>query len=892
MIGKTLDHYELLEKVGAGGMGEVYKARDVRLDRVVAVKILPPQFSRDQERRQRFQREAKTISSLQHPNICTLHDLGHHEDVDYLVMEYIEGETLADRLGRGAMAPSEALRYGAEIADALDRAHKSGIIHRDLKPGNVMLTKSGVKLLDFGLAKLGDGAGNAAVAVTQAVTEGHTSAQPSTPPSGPLTAEGTILGTFQYMAPEQLEAGNTDPRTDIFALGAVLFEMVTGHRAFEGKSQASLIAAIMEREPPSISTVQPMTPPALDHVVRKCLAKDPDDRWQSASDVAGELRWISEADSKAGVPTPVARRRRSRERLAWIVAAGAAAVAVAFASLWIAGRPDPPRVARFEVPVPEGQRAERKPSVSPDGSTIVFGLQSPSGSEQLWARPIAGLEAFPIPGTENSEVAFWSPDSRYIGFFSGGKLRKVPLSGGPSQVLCDAPTGDTGDWNEDGVILFDGSFNDLVFRVPAGGGIAGAAVPRDSTDATTTFGWPVFLPDGRHFLLIGIESDGFELFLADLADQSKRSLGPIGSRVEYAPSGHLVYAMEHTLVARPFDARKGVFTGDPVPLVEDMFVNRFGSADFSVSREGTLVYRKASFMSERLVWLDREGREIEVVATDADHGEALLSPDGRLILSGMITAANADRDVWVLDPVRGTRTRITFEEGADRSPTWSPDGREFAYSMQGDVDGVQGAHVFRRSAAGVGDRTLVHSFPNYAIPLWWTEDGTLLLECWTDDGTRTDIWTIDLGSDADPVRVIASEFDEWDAMISPDGRWIAYCSDETERAEIYVRSWPTGDGKWQISTGGAEQPSWSDDGSRLYYVTLDRRFMTVEIDTQGGFRPGVPELVFELSWPRTAGREYDMTKDEQSFLWIQRPAAEDPAPFTVVLNWTEELVAR
>ena len=885
MIGKILDHYEILEKVGVGGMGEVYRARDVRLDRTVAVKILPPQFSKDLERRARFEREAKTISSLQHPNICTLHDLGRHEEVDYLVMEFIEGETLADRLKQGPLPPGETLRCGAEIAQALDRAHRSGIVHRDLKPGNIMLTKAGVKLLDFGLAKFGEGMGQAGAAVTQAVTEPKRMGSPGSAPSGPLTAEGTILGTFQYMAPEQLEGGEADTRSDIFALGSVLYEMATGRRAFEGRSQASLIAAILEREPAPLSAVVPMTPPALDHIVRKCLEKDPDDRWQSASDVSGQLRWVAESSSAAGIPAVVATRRRARSRLAWIVAAAASLGLVGMAFLWWTGRPSTPPVVRFHVAVPEGVEFVRSANVSPDGRKLAIGTRG-SSEDRIWMRSLDDLTARPVPGTEGGDLGIWSSDSRHVAFFSNGKLRKVSVAGGPAQTVCDAPSGDAGTWSAQGVILFDGSFNDGIARVAAGGGTPAAAVAMDSTVAGRTFGWPTFLPDQRHFLFIEIDSEEYSLYWGDLQTGEKGRIAAIGSRVAYVEPGYLLHVTEETLVAQPFDAKRLEFTGEPIPLAEDIRVNNWGDATFSASRNGVLVYRPLGEDEEHLIWVDREGRVEEALGDPASYDGLSVAPDGRIVVERTSVSAN-NVDLWVLDPQRGTASRLTFDPQVDIDPIWTPDARHVIYSAQ-DEDG--GWEIRRRTASGVGDAEALVHFDSFATIDDVTADGKTLILIAFRGETRQDILRFDLDGSSEPQPFLATPFGEGDADLSPDDRWIAYVSDESGRSEIYVRSFPDGESKWQVSTEGGDQPTWRADGKELFYISDDRRLLSVSVDGRDGLAIGTPQELFKLTWARAGGSEYEPAPDGQRFLFLRDLVETDPTPFTVVLNWTSELI--
>ncbi|MGH9363953.1 MAG: protein kinase domain-containing protein, partial [Thermoanaerobaculia bacterium] len=538
--GFRLGPYEVLAPLGAGGMGEVYKAKDTRLERTVAIKVLPAHLSSSEEMRQRFEREARAISQLSHPHICALYDVGSHEGTEYLVMEYLEGETLATRLAKGSLPLDQTLSCGIQIADALDKAHRQGIVHRDLKPGNVMLTKSGVKLLDFGLAKLRQAESEPVASRLSALgTEGT-----------PLTAEGTLLGTLQYMAPEQLEAKEADARTDIFAFGATLYEMATGRKAFSGTSQASLISAIMTAEPALISTIQPMTPPALDRMVKTCLAKDPDERWQNAHDLMRELRWIAELGSQAGVPGPVVARRKSRERFSWgltavtllvALAAVAAAVRYAHRAAMLA------RPMRSSMVLPE-KSALRAAAISPDGTRVVFVARDSSGRNLLWIRPLDSLAVQPLPGTENPSFPFWSPDSRFIGFFADGKLKKIDASGGPPQTLCDAPVNRGGTWNREGVILFAPVSDGPIYRVSASGGLPTPVTRLDPSRGETSHRWPFFLPDGQHFLYLvasfGGPKEKTGIYVGSLDSKEEKFLLPANSSVAYAPPGYLLFFRE------------------------------------------------------------------------------------------------------------------------------------------------------------------------------------------------------------------------------------------------------------------------------------------------------------------------------------------------------------
>src|SRR5438132_949235 len=538
--GTKLGRYEILAPVGAGGMGEVYRARDSRLERTVAIKVLPQDLSSPAELRERFEREARTISQISHPHICALYDVNREGETEYLVMEFLDGGTLAARLTKGALPLEQALRYGIEIADALDMARRQGIVHRDLKPGNVMLTKSGVKLLDFGLAKALE-------------PEGPVESFTSVPTAGDVTREGTILGTFPYMAPEQLEGRKADPRTDIFALGATLYEMVTGKKAFEGPSRASVISAILRDEPKSISQVQPMTPPELDRVVKTCLAKDPDDRWQTAHDVKLQLEWIAEGGSAVGLPAPVVARRRSRERLAWAAAAAATLAALALALLLLARPRQALRMVQSSVLPPEKSAFvfdEGPMALSPDGRRLAFIAPTAEGKNLLWVRPLNGMAAQPLAGTDGPSYPFWSPDSRFLGFFAGGKLKKIDASGGPPQVLCDAQTGRGGTWNREGVILFSPSMRDALQRVSSEGGTPAPATELDASKRDYSHRFPVFLPDGRHFLYLiqavqTGQGEGQEVCVGSLESKERRSLLRVSSNAVFAPaapgaaSGHI-----------------------------------------------------------------------------------------------------------------------------------------------------------------------------------------------------------------------------------------------------------------------------------------------------------------------------------------------------------------
>ncbi|HEX9149573.1 MAG TPA: protein kinase, partial [Thermoanaerobaculia bacterium] len=605
--GSRLGPYEIVSAVGAGGMGEVYKARDTRLDRTVAVKVLPASLSENSAFRQRFEREARAISKLSHPHICTIHDVGNEAGVEYLVMEFLEGETLAERIAKGPLPLDQVLRYGIEISDALEKAHRQGVVHRDLKPANAILTKSGIKLVDFGLAKLDVPAIGSVVSSLSVV--------PTQADMG-LTAQGTILGTFHYMAPEQLEGGEADGRTDIFSLGLLLYEMTTGKKAFTGKSPASLMAAILHMEPEPLSSFQPMTPPALDRIVRTCLAKDPDDRFQTAHDVRLQLQWIVEGGSGVGLPAIVASRRKSREKLAWALVPVAALAAVAATVLVIRLLSEPPRIVRSSLLPPEKSSFafEFGPmALSPDGSRVAF-VATSSGINRLWVRPLSGASAQPLAGTEGASNPFWSPDSRFLGFFANRKLNKIEASGGPPQSLADAPLGRGGSWNREGVILFVPNSRSVVHRVSASGGPVSTVTRLDAGASEVSHRWPVFLPDGRQFLYLVQRGGGADeqnaIYAASLDGSERKHLFDANSNVVYAPPGYLLFHRERTLLARPFDPRSLRFTEEAFPVAEDvLYFATFAQAAFAASDQGLLAYQTGVSGGEtQLTWLDRAGK--------------------------------------------------------------------------------------------------------------------------------------------------------------------------------------------------------------------------------------------------------------------------------------------
>ncbi len=874
--GTRLGPYEIVAPIGAGGMGEVYRAKDTRLGRDVAVKVLPAAMSSSAELRQRLEREAKTISQLSHSHICTLFDVGYQDGTDYLVMELLEGETLADRLGRGAIPTDQALRIGIEILGALDAAHRQGIVHRDLKPGNVMLTKSGVKLLDFGLAKL------AATPPETAVSQA-TSLPTALQQSQPLTTRGTILGTFQYMAPEQLEGRDADARSDIFSFGCVLYEMLTGKKAFTGTSQASLIGSIMNTDPAPISSIQPMIPASLDRIVKGCLAKEPEHRWSTAHDVMLQLQWIAEGGSMAGVPAPVVARRKNREKLAWGLFAAALVAAAALAVGFVERTPKPPPLVRFDVVPPAEVATMDVPRISPDGRMLAFDATDMEGKARIWVRPLSSLAAQPLMGTDGGVRPFWSPDSRYIAFIADGVMKKVDVTGGPPTKICDAPGGSDGTWSPQGVILWDGTGTDPIYRVSSAGGTRAVAVALDLAKKETSIGWPQFLPDGRHFiyLLTGEKPEDSAYWIASIDSAEKTKLAPAQTLVQYAPPGYLLFVRDRTLVAQPFDASSRKITGEAVPLAEKIGTDNVGLARFSVSNDGVLAYRTGE-TGGRLLWRDRAGRELDTLGDPGDYSNPALSPAGDRVAFSLSDPRNAKTDVWIRDLARGVNSRFTLGAGNNIRSIWSPDGSTIVFSS--DRGGVY--DLYEKPVRGSGEEKLLLHTDDAKSAGGWTKDGKYIVY-----GSRTpkgqwDLWALPTFGDKKPIAIATSPFSETTPVLSPDGRYVAYVSNESGREEIYVQTFPEPGGKWQVSNGGGSDPSWRGDGKELYYRSPDQKLMAVEIHLGADVQAGVPQALFPIRIrPGAPRNKYAPSLDGQRFL-VAAPLGRDAmSPTTIVMNW-------
>ena len=863
--GDRLGPYEIIEVAGSGGMGDVYRAHDVRLDRDVAVKTLKGPFT------ERFEREAHAISALNHPNICTLYDVGQHEGSGYLVMEFIDGKPVA-----GPMPVEQAIAYGIQICEALHAAHRKGIIHRDLKPANILVTKQGIKLLDFGLAKLAASA--AAPSASQAAEQATVAA---------LTGAHTVVGTPQYMAPEQIEAREVDARTDIFAFGCVLYELITGQRAFDGKSSSSVMAAVLATKPRPIEELVPLTPPALERIVSRCLAKDPEDRWHTARDVAAELQWVAQGGSKVGLPAVVSGRRKVREGLAWAACAVATVAAIGFAVAWERRAPEPAPVVRFPLTMPPAVQNLSPPVVSPDGRQIAFAGDL-DGKRLIWIRPLDALEARPLPGTEGVLRPFWSPDSRFVAFMAGGKLKKVDIAGGPPQTLADAQYGADGSWSPEGVILLDGRGTDTLWRIPAAGGVRQPVVFEEGKpEGMPGTGWPEFLPDGRHFLFTVFDPKSPEMTLnvGQLDSTDVKPLFKTTTRVQYAEPGYLLFVRDRTLVAQKFDAESLTLEGEPVPVGEGLGTDNLGLASFSASRTGVLVFRGGELSGTQLLWVDRSGKATPLLDAPADYRDVSLSPDGRRLAYDIGVLATA-ADVWIRDLARGVSSRFTFDAAAEVNPQWSPDGRRIVYSSAASGAG----DLYVKDASGTREAVplLVSKEEKYVSD--WSPDGRhLLFSSLSSGNTGWDVMALPMDGEAKPFPIVQTRFAELWATFSPDGKYIAYQSNESGVQEIYVQEFPEASNKWRISTQGGVEPFWRADGRELFYRG-GSQLMAVPVQTGTTFSAGVPTSLFETRFATVTVRgRYRPSKDGQRFLVLAPLSRDTEQPAAVVLNWPSAL---
>ena len=878
--GTKLGPYEIQSPLGAGGMGEVYRARDSRLDRTVAIKVLPATLSSDPSLKQRLEREAKAVSKLAHPNICTLHDIGHQDGIDFLVMEYLEGETLEQRLTKGPLPTEQTIRYAAQIADGLARAHKMGITHRDLKPANIMLTKNGAKLLDFGLATQ-SGPAPLAAALTE-MTQEHSK----------LTGAGMIVGTFQYMAPEQLEGKEADGRTDIFAFGEVLYEMATGKPAFSGASRASLIAAILTSEPPPISQVQPLTPPALERVVKKCLAKDPDERWQSAADLASELQWMSTGSTTTLAAIPP--RAASTPNFDWKLWSLAAMALLAAATLLFHFLSHPPVTAasrmRWIISPPEGTQflatgdAPAPASISPDGRRIAFVAGTP-GKSQLYLQSLDALKATPVPGTEGASWPFWSPDSRSLGFFARGQLKRIDAEGGSPIDICEARVPRGASWGADGVIVFTPETTTGLYKVPASGGQPVAVTKLDAL--RDSHRWPFFLPDGKHFLYyaaghndVGHTNDS--IYVGSVDGAEAKFLLHTHAQAAFS-DGQLLFMKDNSLMAQPFDLKRLELTGDPVAVQDGVEDHRtWWMSIFSISNNGMLVFAPVQQPDNMMLWMDLNGKTMGTVGEPGRYASIHFSPDDSHL------AVERDRphhDLWIYD-LRGNNSPTQFTSGAIAGlPVWSSDGTKIAFaSAKGDT-----FQLHMKSVSGAQDEEVVVD-QNNSLPLHWSPDSSTLLYSVNESALQeAGLWAMPMQGPRTPRLLLKAPYYTSDGAFSPDMRWIAYGSRESGTQRIYVTPYPGPGPRIPISPGYGGNAVWSKDGHSILYLGDNANLEITEIREQ------VADLIVgktrEIPQPVEApvgeGFPFDVTRDGR-ILAITR-GQDNRNQLVVVSNWSATL---
>jgi serine/threonine protein kinase/Tol biopolymer transport system component len=886
--GSRLGPYEIVEPIGAGGMGEVYRALDTRLERTVAVKVLPAHLSDSAEARQRFEREARAISRLSHPHICALYDVGREGEIEYLVMEYLEGETLSARLAKESLPLEQTLRLAGEIARALDAAHRQGIVHRDLKPQNVMLTRSGVKLLDFGLARK----------MAPAVKETDVTAL--APVAEPITREGTIVGTFQYMAPEQLEGQDADARTDIFAFGAVLYEMATGERAFKGSSQVSLITAIRRDEPAPISQVQPMTPPALERLVRTCLAKNPDERWQSAHDLASELEWIREsstsgARSRSGEPA-LPPRRAGRAAVPWTIALLAVAAAIAMAIF--ARRPAPsPTPLRASLLAPEGAAFDLlggPAALSPDGSKIAFAGRNAQGRTSLYMRPLDSEVARVFQETESVSFPFWSADGRYIGYSTGNTVAFVPAGGGVPEKIVDLIRASKATWSPSGEILASRGNRTPIVRFSLADRKPRPVIPLAADEIAQAS--PQFLPDGKHFIYLSRRLDqasrtvSNEIRVGSLGSAESISLGRAESSAVYADPGYLLFLRGSELVARPFDASKMSFSGEPFAIARSVASTEDKTMPlFSASNTGTVAWAQGDSVGlSQLAVYDLAGKQESTLGPVGDVWTPRLSHDGRRAAVEVMDRVSTSRDIWIYDFARPSLpVRMTFDPGDMATPVWSPDDARVAYLYR-RIPGPEGKppewSIRIQSARGEGREDVVYTDTRTSYLTDWSPDGSFLAFNRPDPKMHNDEGIFSI-PDRRMRIAIQTPAEDRDGTFSPDGRWIAYMSSESGRFEIYVQAFPGPGGKWQISTGGGNQPRWRRDGKALFYVTLDGQLMTVPVRTSPAFEADEPRALFAPRMRRTLIAQYDVFPEGNRLLVNWLPAPDASKSIEILQNW-------
>lgn len=796
-------------------------------------------------------------------------------------MEFLQGETLADKLTKGPLPSNQVFQFGMQIAGALDKAHKQGIIHRDLKPANIMITKSGIKLLDFGLAKLQQ-TEQSPEAVSQLGTE-----------QADITADGTILGTIPYMSPEQVEGKELDLRSDIFSFGAVLYEMATGKKAFSGKSKASLISAILRDDPPPVSTVQPIAPPALDYVVKTCLNKDPDLRWQSAQDIVHALKWIEN-----GFHTSQPAHTKKSNLIPWLILSLLAGSLLTYFLFEFRKPNEKISSIQFQIPAPPdttfgGPSTVPSLAISPDGTKLAFIAAYKDKNQTLWIRDLNSLTSHSLDGTEGALYPFWSPDGQFVAYGSAGKILKVSSNGGPSQLLFQA-SNRAGSWNAQGNILFGRSAFFGIWEIPSGENKAVEATNVNRAKLESGHCCPTFLPDGRHFLYHVLSSgkEGNLIYVAEVgSDKTKLILSGVNSFATFAPPRYLLFVRGDSLMAQGFNPKTLEFSGETFTIADNIGyyddAGPSGYAPFSVSNNGVIAFGKVPNIKSQLIWVDRTGKEISIASPIGKYSEPALSPDEKQTAVEMITEGQTD--VWLIETSRSIPTRFT-NNSVGRAPVWSPDGKEVIsiYEEHGGID------FYSQSSDGLGQERLVlhSSFPK--IPDDWSRDGSYLVYEVNDPNTGDDLWILPMQGNSTPFPFLVTEHNEGNARFSPDGKWIAYTSDEAGQLEVYIQAFGNHKGRWRVTSSGGRMPRWRNDGKELFYVIGDSQFMSVPIEIGDTLKIGNPVPLFrmqlaELDITSENRTEYAVSNDGNHFLINKKIEETTPSYITVITNWYQNV---